>query len=124
MLGWHISVYRQADGGAEPAEQESPKGDRVAVWQTGLGGLDWLDALVETGEVVYIDDPRYPARYTAQAKHLLQRIKRPPKAKKVWSSGPHDILTDKWVGTTAFDQTVAAACSPDEWLIVVAWDES
>ncbi len=124
MLGWHISVYRQADGGAEPAAQESPVGDRIAVWQTGIGGLDWLDSLVETGDVIQIQDPGYPGRYTAQAQHLLQRIKRPPGANKVWSSGPHDILTDKWEGKTVCDKSVAEACSPDEWLIVEAWDES
>jgi hypothetical protein len=31
MLGWHVSVYRQTDGGASPAAFESPEGTRVAV---------------------------------------------------------------------------------------------
>jgi len=42
MLGWHISVHRQADGGAHPARADSKTAARIAVWQTGLHGMDWL----------------------------------------------------------------------------------
>jgi hypothetical protein len=46
MLGWHISIYRQADSGVSPAVADSRDGTRLAVWQIGLGGLDWLIELV------------------------------------------------------------------------------
>ncbi len=35
MLGWHVSVYRQTDGGASPAAFESPEGTR------GTAAIDW-----------------------------------------------------------------------------------
>jgi len=52
MLGWHISVYRQKDGGASPGTALTPQGTRLAVWQTGLWGLDWLDELVKAGKAI------------------------------------------------------------------------
>jgi hypothetical protein len=45
MLGWHVSIYRQTNGGASPATFESPEGASLAVWQTDVDGLDWLLAL-------------------------------------------------------------------------------
>jgi hypothetical protein len=46
MLGWHISVFRQTDGGSSPATADSKEGGRLAVWQTDVDGLKWLDELV------------------------------------------------------------------------------
>lgn len=45
MLGWRISVYEQIGNGGQPAAWEFIPGVLLAVWQTGLGGLDWLRAL-------------------------------------------------------------------------------
>jgi hypothetical protein len=42
MLGWHVSVYRQKEGGGSPATFESPEGARLAVWQADWDGLKWL----------------------------------------------------------------------------------
>ena len=39
MLGWNIGVFRQANGGASPASANSGEGTRLAVWQTGVNGL-------------------------------------------------------------------------------------
>jgi hypothetical protein len=67
---------------------------------------------------------RYPCRYTAQAKHLIPHIRGgPPGARKKWASDPGDILTSKWEGKTVIDKSFAN-CKPEEWLLVVAWDES
>lgn len=65
MLGWHVSVYRQTDGGGSPATAESGKGTRLAVWQTGIGGLDWIRELVKEGKVVDLGGNGYPSRFTA-----------------------------------------------------------
>jgi hypothetical protein len=35
-----------------------------------------------------------------------------------------NINTEKWEGKTMVDRPAAAACRPDEWLVVEAWDES
>lgn len=125
MLGWHISVYRQTDGGTSPAIAESAEGTRLAVWQTGLGGLDWLDELVMAGKAIDVGGDGYPCRYTAMAANLVPQIlDSPPHARSTWACGADDILTEKWEGKTVIDPAAAAACRPDEWLIVEAWDES
>ena len=69
-LGWDVSVYRQTDGGTSPAIAESPEDTRLAVWQTGLGGLDWFDELVKAGKAIDVGGDGYPCRYTAMAANL------------------------------------------------------
>ena len=56
MLGWHISVYKQKNGGISPATALTPKGPHLAVWQTGLDGLDWLDELVNAGKAINLGE--------------------------------------------------------------------
>jgi hypothetical protein len=125
MLGWHISVYHQTDKGASPATIISPVGKRLAVWQTGPGGLDWINDLVRAGKAINLGGNGYPSRYTATAKHLLPHIVNgPPLAKKIWSTAESDILTEKWEGRTVIDQTEVASCLPDMWLVVEVFDES
>lgn len=71
MTGWHISIYRQADGGGSPAAKDSPRGARLAVWQSEDGGLSWLDKLVSGGAAIHLGgDMGYPYWYTAKAADL------------------------------------------------------
>lgn len=124
-LGWHISVYRQHTDGSSPASFGAPNGDRLAVWQTGLGGLDWLDDLVRQQKAIDLGGNGYPMDYTAMATHIIPRLRGdPPEAKAVWSSDAGDILTPQWLGKTTKDPTSMDACRPDEWLLIRAWDES
>jgi hypothetical protein len=128
MFGYHISVFRQRNGGASPAIEGSPEGARLAVWQTSLCGRDWIKDLVKAGKAIKIaDNNGYPLLYTAPAKYLVPTIisaEGPPRANPVWLCGAGDILTDKWAGGTVVDRAIALSCRPDEWLIVEAWDES
>ena len=125
MLGWHISIYRQRDGGPSPATTESPDGTRLAVWQTGSGGLDWLDELVTSGKAINLGGNGYPCRYSATAENLIPHIiDGPPYAHRVWVCGKDDILTKEWEGKTVIDREAIVACRPNEWLLVEAWDES
>ena len=125
MLGWHISVYRQTDDGVSPATAQSPTGTRVAVWQTGLGGLEWFDELVKAGKAIDLSGDGYPSRYTAAAEYLLPQIlDKPLRALVTWMSGTDDVLTEKWEGKTVVDREVVAVCRRDEWLLIEAWDES
>src|SRR5262249_38147557 len=72
MLGWHISIYKQKDGSLLPGTAVTPKGPRLAVWQTGLGGLDWLDELVKANKAISLgENCGYPCRYTATAECLV-----------------------------------------------------
>ena len=128
MLGWHISVYRQKDGGGSPATAESAEsgeGTRLAVWQTGVDGLDWLRELVKEGKVVDLGGNGYPSLFTATAEVIVPRIvDTPPAARDQWLLDAGDIVTDKWEGKTVVDGAVAAQCPAGEWLIVEVWDES
>ena len=72
MPGWHIGVYKQANGGRSPATATSSQGRRLAVWQTGLGGLGWLSELVKAGKAVDLGGNGYPCRYTVTAELLMQ----------------------------------------------------
>ena len=124
MLGWNISVYR-LEHGAVRATTKSPTGVRLAIWQTGLDGLDWLDELVKEGKAVNLGGNGYPCRFTATAEHLLPHfVNGVPEAHSTWSFEVTDILMKGWAGKTAINQTAIAACRPDEWLLLLAWDKS
>jgi len=125
MLGWHISVYRQAADRSLPATPKSAQSERVAVWQTGAGGLGWIDGLVSEGKAIYLGGNGYPYWYTAQAVNLLPQITSgPAEAHAFWAAGGTDILGKDWEGQTKIDAVVVSACSPEEWLYVEVWDES
>jgi len=125
MLGWNISVYKQDSDGSLPATAESVTGICLAVWQTGLEGINWIEKLVKTGKVVSLGGSGYPSRYTATAENLIpQIIDKPPMANQVWTYEENDIITEQWEGQTVINRTDAAACRPNEWLIIEAWDES
>jgi hypothetical protein len=55
MIGWDVSVYRQADGGTSPAKVDSKQGVLGATWRTrGFKGLEWIDALVQAGHAIHL----------------------------------------------------------------------
>jgi hypothetical protein len=139
MLGWNISVYRLTS--APPArasrkeldarlealaeDDRAGAGERIAIWQTGLDGLHWISELVTAGRAAWRSANGYPERYLAPARDLLPRIvDGPPYEQSPWVTGLHDVLLPNWVGKTVIDHEAAKACPPDEWLYVVAWDES
>jgi hypothetical protein len=125
MLGWHISVFRQTDGGGSPAAADSKEGVRLAVWQTDVDGLGWLDELVKANQAIDLGGDGYPYYYTAQAKVLVPRILGgPPRAREHWLLDAGDIVTAAWEGKTFIDRAAVEACAGEEWLLVVVWDES
>ena len=120
MAGWHISVFRLVDGGSSPAQRDSPKSTEIADWRAEFNGLRWIDDLVKAEGAVDPGGNGYPSWYTAQAKHLLQRIIDGPP----YTIKDYDTTTHKWVWPRVINHTVAASCRPDEWLLVEVWDGS
>jgi hypothetical protein len=145
MLGWHISAYRFGNPelrgarrdletmrgllGARTDSDEIPeKNDdkqRLAVWQTWLGGTDWLDALTSVGLAAKTSRSGYPDSYLLKFGELRERLDRGLLKPGVqWRSGPGDTFLPGYLGTdTAFPDVIEAA-DPEEWVVVVAWDES
>lgn len=122
-LGWHVSVYRPHADGARPAAFGDEPGARLAVWHTGLGGLDWLTELVRERRAVALGGDGYPVEFAARAGDVIPVILAgPPLARVGVVAGVGEILAPD--GRTASAPDVIAACRPDEWLLVQAWDES
>ena len=124
-IGWHITVYRQAAARLKPATMLAETAGRVAVWQTGLGGLDWIEGIAGSNTCFFLGGNGYPYRFTAQSRAILPIIMAgPPQARDVWLTDPGDVVGPKWVGHTLIEQHVAKACLPNEWLVIQVWDES
>lgn len=100
------------------------KGDRIAVWQSGAAGSRWIDEIVESGAAIAVSTQGYPSVFYAKALDVLPRLDSPPDANEIWVAGPDDILGEGWAGRTVIDTGAVAACAPDEWLLIEAWDES
>jgi len=116
MLGWHILIYRQSATGRE----------RVAEWETSLGGTDWLDALVEQGKAVYREgNGGYPMVYTASAGVLTSALAAgPPSYSGPTVAGDGYLKPSGWIGGAVIDAPRLAACEADEELTIHAWDLS
>jgi hypothetical protein len=125
VVGWWIGVFRQAGGGDVPAGADTELGARLAVWQTGASGLDWLDELANAGRAIDLGGDGYPTRYTAQYEQVRpQIIQGPPDANEIWSREAGDIVTEGWLGKTTIYRDNLDQCAPNDWLVVEAWDES
>ena len=135
MLGYQIIVSRQPsevlDGEErklidcltpaavpkDPSKGFKPTFERhvIASWATDYDGLDWIEDLVKAGKAIRLQGGGWPSLYTATAENLIsQIIDGPPRAKDYGSSG---------VGRQERWSAKAAACSPDEWLRISAWDQ-
>ena len=123
-LGWNISVYRLQNDGSTPAPFGAAHGTCL-VWQTGLGGLDWLEDLVKQQKAIRLGGNGYPIEYTAMAGHIIPRLHgERPGANAVWAFDEGDIIFPEWLGKTTTDVDAMRSCRPDEWLLIQAWDES
>jgi hypothetical protein len=123
MLGWNISVYR-LEQGAVRATTKTPTGVRLAVWQTGLDGLDWIDELVKEGKAMNLGGNGYPCRFTGTAEHLIPHfVNGISEAHSPFSFEGSGMLMEGWEAKTTINQKAIAACRPDEWLLLLAWDK-
>lgn len=125
MLGWNITIYRKESGGTSPASLGASRGDRLATWQAGIGGLQWIDELVKQGLAVCLGGHGYPTEYTAPLEHVRAPVlEGPPHANARWLLGEGDVVTGVWAGQTTIDEEALRAGDPHEWVLIVVWDES
>lgn len=125
MIGWHISIYRQASGATGPATVNTPTGNRLAILQFGPDGLAWLVDLVQAGKAIELGGDGYPFRYTAMAEAVLPNlVDKPQPGQDPRSLGWKVLRTGQWEGRAELDHSVIADCCANEWVIIEAWDES
>lgn len=146
MLGWHITVYRFGDStlrghrggldatlallktatGSSDVPESTDADHRLAVWQAGLGGTDWLRGLVETQRAAVTSRGGYPDTYLVRCEDFRARLEAGlPDERTTWMSEPGDVLDPKrWMGRTTIDGKQLEGCADDQWLLAVVWDES
>lgn len=91
----------------------------------GLGGLDWLEELVRQGKAVDVGGNGYPCRYKVAAKDVLVKIAAgPPPNDGPFVIGDDYVAPGGWTGNVRIDRAKVSECSPDEGLIIEAWDQS
>lgn len=100
MLGWWIVIYPET--GTIPEHT-------LASWESGLGGLDWLRPLLDSGHASQLQGNGYPNRYRLAAHAVLPLL-------QAGASGKGPL--------SSYHPERVAACQPEQWLIVEAWDQS
>ena len=121
MLGWDVLVFRS---GVE-LPRDNPWEAALARWSTGISGLAWIQALVQSGHAHDLGGDGYPWRFRVRAGHLLQAI-----AHGLPANDSPPVYADDYVlpagfnGPLKFNADQVAACGPDEELDVEAWDQS
>ena len=112
MLGWEIFVKRGDE--------------KVASWMTGVWGTTWLRELVKEGKAKDLGvNSGYPHAFSVKASVLLPLI-----SKEIPEAGDGLVIGDDYVAPSgknwdiAFDKDKLLSCSPDEDLLIEAWDQS
>jgi hypothetical protein len=142
VLGWLISVHRVADedavrralaaeAGVKVVLGDNALGDRLAVWQAGIDGRQWIrQAASREGGVVRELESGYPHRYLARAADILPTIrdrvpyKAPMFEYPSWVVPGGSVLLPGYVGKTTIDQGAIDNCPVQGWLYIEVWDES
>ncbi len=106
VVGWEVTVERQIEG-------KDVREKILASWGVGWGGLQWIKELVEQGKATQHETYGYPNSYKALAKDILPLIK-DRGSQKVYSMSR----------SVKIDYEKIKECSPDEELLIEAWDQS
>jgi len=125
MIGWHITIYQQAKGGALPAAFGEPTGAKLAMWQTGAWGLEWIKELVAQNLVNDLGGNGYPFEFTAKIEQLRPAILAgAPRTDEPGVIELKDIPPGTWLRKTAIDRQALLACEPGDWVLIRVWDQS
>lgn len=124
MLGWRIIIRREREATASARNVDRPS--PLATWLVGLGGLDWLDALVARGEAAKLSGNGYPTTYLVAARVVAAAIRNgPPSSDDAsWVLGDDYIAPPGWLSDININHGALSACSATELLRVDAWDQS
>lgn len=129
MLGYWIVVSTQT-----PEERDAiidRKKSVLAEWETGVGGIRWLEKLVEEGKATKLRGDGYPNRYTSTANIVLPLITGDaikPADDGIWvfgmDEGEEYAQPPGWMGKVNLRPESIRTCPTDAALTIDAWDQS
>ena len=129
MLGYWIVVSTQT-----PEERDAiidRKKSVLAEWETGVGGIRWLEKLVEEGKASKLRGDGYPNRYTSTADIVLPLITGDaikPADDGIWvfgmDEGEEYAQPPGWIGKVNLRPESIRTCPTDAALTIDAWDQS
>ena len=129
MLGYWIVVSTQT-----PEERDAiidRKKSVLAEWETGVGGIRWLEKLVEEGKATKLRGDGYPNRYTSTANIVLPLITGDaikPADDGIWvfgmDEGEEYAQPPGWMGKVNLRPERIRTCPTNAALTIDAWDQS
>ncbi|MFI8618699.1 hypothetical protein ACIGHN_24665 [Acidovorax sp. NPDC077693] len=122
MLGWFIVI--SIAGGDEPMKVGDVR--TLATWRSSIGGVDWIDRLVERRLAKFESGNGYPTRFSTIAAAALPLIAngKPPAHRDFPVYGDDYFMPAGWIGDfTAYVERIAS-CKPTDSLVIEVWDLS
>jgi len=120
MLGWLIIVRSGL------SDSDGPASDVLAKWETGVSGIDWLDALEREGKANCVSRNGYPTRFHVAAEHVLPYLRsgHPPLHDGLEVIGDDYVTPRGWSSPMTIHNERLADCESEAVWTVDAWDQS
>ena len=121
MLGWGFLVMRATTPDATYRTPEL----LLARWTSGLGGTNWIEALVTAGLALRVKQGGYPNQYAISAGVLARALgSGPPTHDGPIVFGDDYVHPPGWIEKVEIKLDELKSLEPGTILLVNAWDQS